>query len=256
MRGSIEWLARSAGDFLLRHFGEDKQLLDLRASAKEATTQYDKMADGLIVQGIKEQYPDHSLLTEESGLLEGDPDWLWIVDSLDGTGDFANLNPLFSVCIALMHRQEPVLGTVYAPAIGEFYLAERGKGAYLNGRRLQVSDISDLSQSYLFYCEGGEVDRLRTGSLLGRVYPEVVDIRKLGSAGLETAWVAAGKGEAYFTTKIEPWDVAPGVLLTREAGGRVTDFEGREWRPERGDFLFSNGLVHETILGLLRSARV
>ena len=252
MRELIQKVTRAGGDFLLQHFGKDLRLLELRSSVKEAVTVYDKMADELIVQGIKKAYPDHSLLTEESGLLEGDPDWLWIVDSLDGTSDFASLNPFFSVCVALMHRQDLVLGAIYAPAINEFYLAEKGKGAYLNQRRIQVSEVSQLRQGYVFYCEGGEKDRPRTGGILNRIYPEVMDLRKLGSAGLETAWVAAGKGEAYFTTKIEPWDVAPGVLLVREAGGEVTDFEGNQWRPEQGDLLFSNGRVHRAILGLLK----
>lgn len=250
-RRLIEELATTAGSFLLEHFREDPELLSLRTSAKEAATKYDKMADEVIIRGIRGVFPDHSILTEESGILQGNPEWLWIVDSLDGTGDFANWNPLFSVCLALMHKGDLVLGAVYAPAIDEFYLAERGGGAYLNGRRIRVSDTADLKQSYVFYCEGGERDRRRTGAAMAAVYPKVVDIRKLGSAGLETAWVAAGKGEAYFTMKIEPWDVAAGVLLVREAGGRVTDFGGGEWIAERGDLLFSNGQVHDALLGLV-----
>jgi myo-inositol-1(or 4)-monophosphatase len=250
-RRLIEDLARTAGSFLLHHFREDPELLSLRTSAKEAATKYDRMSDDLIIAGIRSVFPQHSILTEESGLLQGDREWLWIVDSLDGTGDFANWNPLFSVCMALMHKGELVLGVVYAPAIDEFYLAERGSGAYLNGKRIRVSSNGDLQQSYLLYCEGGERDRQRTGAALAAVYPKVVDIRKIGSAGLETAWVAAGKGEAYFTMKIEPWDVAAGVLLVREAGGKVTDLRGGEWIVERGDLLFSNGKVHAPMLGLL-----
>lgn len=248
----MENLAKQAGDVLLSHFGEDQQLLKLRTSVKDAVTRYDKMVDELIIREIKGRYPDHSLLTEESGFLKGDSDWLWIVDSLDGTSNFADSNPLFAVCIAVMHEGELLLGAVYAPAIDEFFLAERGKGAYLNQRRIHVSETSDLGQSYIFYCEGGEKDRLITGHRLGSVYPQVMDIRKLGSAGLETAWVAAGKGEAYFTIKIEPWDVAPGVLLVREAGGEVTDFAGKAWKPERSDLVFSNGRVHSPILDLLQ----
>jgi len=252
-RRLIEELARRAGSFLLEHFREDSELLALRTSAKEAATKYDKMSDELIIRGIRSRFRDHSILTEESGLLQADPEWLWIVDSLDGTGNFANWNPLFSVCLALMHKSELILGVVHALAIGEFYLAERGGGSYLNGRRIRVSDTADLQQSYLLYCEGGEKDRRRTGAALAAVYPKVVDIRKLGSAGLETAWVAAGKGEAYFTMEIEPWDVAAGVLLVREAGGRVTDLRGGEWIAERGDLLFSNGRVlHQQLLELLR----
>jgi len=253
MKELIESLARKAGDTLMKHFRQDWALLKKRSTAKEAATKYDKEVDRLIVEEIKRHYLHHSLLTEESGFLQGDPDWLWIVDSLDGTGNFANFNPFFSVCIALMHKSELLLGAIYAPAIDEFYFAEKGKGAYLNGVKIKVSDVSDLSQSYILYCEGGERNRGRTGELLYKVYPRVTDIRKLGSAGLETAWVAAGKGEAYFSTSIEPWDVAPGVLLIQEAGGKVGDFQGNPWKPQTSDLLFSNKKLHEKILSLLSS---
>jgi myo-inositol-1(or 4)-monophosphatase len=253
MKEFLESLVRQAGTVLLNYFGKDRSLIKARTTAKEAVTRYDKEIDSLIVTEIRKRYPHHSLLTEESGWVRNDADWLWIVDSLDGTGDFANSNPFFSVCIALMHKNELVLGAVYAPAIDEFYLAEKGYGAYLNGTRICVSDISDLSQGYVFYCEGGEKDRQRTARLVNRVYPHVTDLRKLGSAGLETAWVAAGKGEAYFTTKIDPWDVAPGVLLVKEAGGEVSDFEGNPWQVRKSDLLFSNGKLHRTLLNLVAS---
>ena len=248
----MEDLARKAGDVLMKHFRQDYSLFSLRSTAKEASVRYDKDVDRLIIAEIKRHYPHHSLLTEESGFLQGDPDWLWIVDSLDGTGNFANFNPFFSVCIALRHKSELLLGTMYAPAINEFYFAEKGKGAYLNGGRIRVSDITDLSQSYIFYCEGGEKDRSKTGKIISRVYPHVMDMRKLGSAGLEIAWVAAGRGEAYLTTKIEPWDVAPGVLLIQEAGGGVSDFHGDSWKLQTSDLLFSNGKVHQELLDLIK----
>jgi myo-inositol-1(or 4)-monophosphatase len=252
-RELIDSLTRKAGDTLMKHFRQDWDLLKERSTAKGAITKYDKKVDRLIVGEIRRYYPNHSFLTEESGFLEGDPDWLWIVDSLDGTGNFANFNPFFSVCLALMHRSKLLLGTIYAPAIDEFYFAEKGKGAYLNGVKIQVSDVRDLGRSYILYCEGGDKDRGRTGELLHRVYPHVTDIRKLGSAGLETAWVAAGKREAYFTTRIDPWDVAPGVLLVQEAGGKVSDFQGNPWKPQTSDLLFSNEKLHEKILHLLSS---
>jgi myo-inositol-1(or 4)-monophosphatase len=252
MKIFMEDLARKAGDVLMKHFRQDYSLFSLRSTAKEASVRYDKDVDRLIIAEIKKHYPHHSLLTEESGFLQGDPDWLWIVDSLDGTGNFANFNPFFSVCIALMHKSELLLGTMYAPAINEFYFAEKGKGAYLNGGRIRVSDITDLSQSYIFYCEGGEKDRAKTGKIISRVYPHVMDMRKLGSAGLEIAWVTAGRGEAYFTTKIEPWDVAPGVLLIQEAGGEVSDFHGDSWKLQTSDLLFSNGKVHQELLDLIK----
>jgi myo-inositol-1(or 4)-monophosphatase len=232
----IESLARKAGDTLMKHFRQDWALLKERSTAKEAATKYDKEVDRLIVEEIKRHYPHHSLLTEESGFFEGDAEWLWIVDSLDGTGNFANFNPFFSVCIALMHRDELVLGTIYAPAIDEFYFAEKGKGAYLNGVKIQVSAVSNLGQSYILYCEGGEKDRGRTGGLLHKVYPRVTDIRKLGSAGLETAWVAYGKREAYFTTKIEPWDVAPVSYWSRKLVARSAIFRATSGSPRQVTF--------------------
>jgi len=250
-RELIESLARQAGQTLMQHFRQDWALLKERGTAKEVATRYDKEVDSQIIAEIKRHYPGHSLLTEESGSIQGDPDWLWIVDSLDGTGNFANFNPLFSVCIAVLHQGELVLGAVYAPAIDEFYFAEKKEGAYLNGMKIQVSDVSDLGQSYVLYCEGGDRNKVRTGELLHEVYPHVTDIRKLGSAGLETAWVATGRREAYYTTKIEPWDVAAGVLLVQEASGQVSDFQGNPWQPQTSDLLFSNGKVHEKVLGLI-----
>lgn len=246
-------LARKAGAVLLEAFRRDPASIFLRSTAKEAASSYDKLIDRLIIGEISTSYPRHSLLTEESGYHQAGDEWLWIVDSLDGTGNFSNHNPFFAVCIALMHRGELTLGMIHAPALDELYLAEKGKGSYLNGVRLDVSTIGELTRSYIIFCEGGSKDRERTGCLLRNVYPRVTDIRKLGSAGLETAWVASGRGEAYFTTAIEPWDVAAGVLLVWEAGGAVSDFSGNPWQPGRGDFLFSNGLVHGPLLELLNS---
>jgi myo-inositol-1(or 4)-monophosphatase len=246
-------VTRKAGKVLLDSFRHDRALTAVRSTAKEAATIQDRIVDQFIIEEIIKTYPHHRLLTEESGYHEGDPDWFWIVDSLDGTGNYANGNPLFSVCIALMYQGTLSLGTIYAPAINEFYLAERGSGAFLNQTSITVSTIPTLKKSYLYYCEGGDINRKRTGAMLNALYPEVTDIRKLGSAGLETAWVAAGRGEAYATTKIDPWDVAPGVLLLEEAGGKVTGFAGKEWTPEQGDYVFSNGKVHDDILKLVRN---
>jgi myo-inositol-1(or 4)-monophosphatase len=180
----IESLTRKAGETLMKHFRQDWALLKERSTAKEAATRYDKEVDNLIVEQIKRYYPHHSLLTEEGGFLKGEPDWLWIVDSLDGTGNFANFNPFFSVCLALMHKSELLLGAVYAPAIDEFYFAEQGRGAYLNNVSIQV---------------------------------------------------------------------AAGVLLVQEAGGRVSDFQGNPWQPRTSDLLFSNKKLHHKLLGLLSS---
>lgn len=245
-------ITMDAGKKLLVYFKNDKELISMRSTAKEAATRYDLIIDKFLIERIRRRYPDHSLLTEESGRFKGDPEMLWVIDSLDGTGNFANQNPLFSICIAFLRKGIPEAGVVYAPAIGEFYSASKGLGAYLNGKRIAVSDVGDLSESYSLYCEGGDTDRERTGGLLTGAYREVKDIRKLGTAGLETAWVASGRCETYFTTGIDPWDVAPGVILVKEAGGRVSDFYGNEWECRRSDLLFSNSAVHSRMLEILK----
>jgi len=253
VRKFIEDLTISAGKKLLEYFGKDSASIKKRSLAKQAASKYDKLIDNLIIKKIREFYPTHSILTEESGFLKGNSEFLWVVDSLDGTGNFSNFNPFFCVCIALMKGNELILGTIYAPAIDEFYLACKTKGAYFNHKKITVSNISSLSKSYILYCEGAEINKLRVRKILNRVYPKVVDLRKLGSAGLEIAWVASGRYEAYFTTKIDPWDVAPGVLLVEEAGGKVTDFKGNFWELKRKDVLFSNKKIHSQILNLIGS---
>lgn len=245
-------LTKQGGDYLLKNFKKDGKLVRMRKTAKEAATKYDKENDQLIIEKIREKHPKHSILTEESGFIDNESDWLWIVDSLDGTSNFANSNPLFSICIALMHKKALKLGAIYAPAIDEFYFAKKDRGAYLNGDKIKISTTKTLDQSYLFYCEGGETNRKRIAQNLKKIYPEVTDLKKIGSAGIETAWVAAGRGDGYFTTKIDPWDVAAGVLLVREAGGKVTDFKGGTWKPEKSDLVFSNKKVHQEILGLIK----
>jgi myo-inositol-1(or 4)-monophosphatase len=252
----ITALAKKQGNLLLKYFRQtlaSGKLESIRASVKGITTRYDKIIDKAIISAISKKFPQHSILTEESGFINKNSksEYTWIVDSLDGTVNFACGNPLFAICIALLNQGRLELGIIYAPAINEFYLAEKGKGAWLNGKKIRVSSTSELSKSYVYMCEGGEKNRQITGVLLQKIYLKVFDVRKLGSAGIEAAWVALGRGDAYITTSIEPWDVAPAVLLVQEAEGKVTDFQGNEWRARRSNLVFSNKKLHNKILALL-----
>jgi myo-inositol-1(or 4)-monophosphatase len=248
---AIELVTR-AGNELVSHFREDRELRALRRTVKGITTKYDKEMDEVFVKAISEKYPAFNIWTEESGDIDRGSEYTWIADPLDGTVNFALGNPLFCVTLALLRKEEPILGVTYAPAIDELFVAEKGKGAFLNLERISVSTSERLEDCYVYFCEGGDEDRLRTGKINALVYPRVRDLRKLGSASLEAAWIACGRGDAYITTKIEPWDIAAGVLLVREAGGKVTDFRGEAWRAQRSDLVFSNGRVHERILELVR----
>lgn len=248
--------AKEAGDYLLSNFKKDPALMLKRGSAKEVVTEYDKKSDQMIREQIEAIFPDHNLVTEEGGEFDKNSEYTWLVDSLDGTGNFAVGNPFFAVSIGVMKGKELVLGVIYAPYLNELYVAEKGKGAYLNGQKLQVSKVESLKDSYIESCEGGDVDRTRLNKINSYLHPMVKDLRKLGSAALECAFVASGRAEAYFTTKICAYDVAAGALLVEEAGGQVSDFEGRWWQPFQGDFLFSNKKTHMELLEIIEQSGI
>ncbi|MEM2600698.1 MAG: inositol monophosphatase family protein [Candidatus Hadarchaeales archaeon] len=249
-------LVLRAGEVLREGFRRSG-FLGMRGTAKGLTTPYDLESDRVLVEGLSSSYPDHNLLTEETGLVERGSEFTWVVDPLDGTTNFASGNPLFCITLALLRRGEPILGITFLPVLQELFLAERGKGAFLERREtgeripIHVSGVEELERAYVYSCEGSETNRERTGKIVCTLYPRVRDLRKLGSAGVEAAWVACGKGDAYAATALQPWDVAASVLLVEEAGGKVTDFRGGRWRPERMDLLFSNGKLHSQLLGLL-----
>ncbi len=249
-------LALRAGELLREGFRRGG-FAGLRRTAKGLTTPYDLKSDRLLVEGLSSHFPDHNLWTEETGLVDRGSEYTWLVDPLDGTTNFASGNPLFCVSLALLRGGRPVLGVTFLPVLGELYLVERGKGAFLERTetgerfRLRVSEVDRLEEAYLYSCEGSETDRGRTGRMVGILYPRVRDLRKLGSAGVEASWVACGRGDAYAATALQPWDVAATVPLVEEAGGRVTGFRGEEWRPERMDLIFSNGRLHGRLVDLL-----
>jgi len=251
MKKFVSGLIRKAGKELVHYYSKDFSLTKLRGRSKEITTKYDKMIDKMLIRVLSKKFPGYNLLTEESGFIDRRSEFTWVVDSLDGSGNYAIGNPFFSISIALLHVEEPVFGIVYAPVLKYLFMGEEGKGCSLNGKNVSVTDFSDLNECYIVACEGGENKASRISSVIGQLLLKTRDVRKLGSAALECGWVACGKAEAYVTTKIDPWDVAAGVLFVREAGGKVTDFKGGEWAPKRSDLVFSNDKVHKKILKLI-----
>ena len=229
--------AEAAGKILLGEFRGHAP--GLRASDKEAKSIGDRLADEVITHAVAKHYPEHAYLTEETGWVRrGESDFLWIVDPLDGTGNFENHNPFFAVSIALWYQSEPLLGVVEAPALGERFWAVVGRGA---SRRdlwrgtespLAVSFISERPSSYWVFCQGGEKRRERTQAVFDQAFPQVKEFRKIGSAALELAWVAAGRAEGYATTSIYLWDIAAGMVILGEAGGIVRRFDGSTYGNE------------------------
>lgn len=244
-------LAKKAGNFLLKNFRKDRGILRIRDMSKEIVTKYDKMSDRMIREAINKKFPDYNILTEESGLKDKNSEFTFVVDPLDGSSNFAIGNPFFAVSIALLHHDKPIFGVTYAPFLKELFIVEEGKGAFLNNKRIHVSDVENLEKSYLVSCEGGERSNIRISMINAALHPRVKDLRKLGSGAIESAWVACGRGEAFITTKIEPWDIGTGVILVAEAGRKITDFNGKPWKPVKTDVVFSNGKVHDKILKVI-----
>jgi len=245
LREDVQAFARQAGDTLLKDFRKRQDTG--RFHGKDAKSYWDQGSERLITGLIRKKYPDHAVLAEESGMHSHGSRFLWVVDPLDGTANFINCNPFFSVSMAVQVDSETILAAIYAPFLGEMYFAERGKGALLNGKRINVSEVSDIQSSYVVTCEGGERSKERIAKIRYAVSSKVMDLRKIGSAALECAWVATGRADAFVSMNMPPWDVAAGVLLVQEAGGKVTDFSGKAWKLAQMDFLVTNGKVHESL---------
>lgn len=240
-------LAQKAGSLLLQGFKSRTRIVGSK-DPTHLVTEFDLESERIIIGGIKKKCPGHSVLSEEAGFIDQNSPYTWIVDPLDGTRNFTQKNPFFSISIALKHEDEILFGLVYAPALDELFIAEKGKGAFLNEVRISVSPTQELKKSSIVMCEGSDRKIIRSVKLYQELRPVSLDMKKLGSAAIESAWVSCGRAEAYITTRINPWDVAAGVLLVEEAGGRVTDFKGQMWNFKRSDLLFSNGEIHDRLL--------
>jgi myo-inositol-1(or 4)-monophosphatase len=247
--------AREAGRVLAEKFGRALQVSN--KGDIDLVTEADIAAERLIVERIRSYHPRHAILTEESGdvVTVGDAGsgFKWVIDPLDGTTNYAHGYPCFCVSIALEHDGRVVLGVVYDPTRDEMFAAERGEGATLNGRKLRVSETSDLNNALL--CTGFPYDVRDRGDFARHFRNFIMraqSVRRDGSAALDLAYVAAGRFDAFYEEGLRPWDVAAGVLLVEEAGGRVTHYDGSPFRIYQPPIAASNGLIHEAMLEVLR----
>lgn len=246
-------IAKEAGEILKKSFKEKHP--DSRGTSKEVRSVFDDIVDKMIKEGIEEKFPSHSYLTEESGLIDKGSDFLWVVDPLDGTGNYENHNPFYSVSISLWREGRPILGVIEAPSLEERFIGILGEGAFRvdlktgNKKSLKVSDVNSLSQSYFVFCEGTETSSKRITDNFEEVYKKTKDFRKIGSAALELAWIAAGRAEGYVTYKIPIWDIAAGLVIASESGADLYDFSVKKRALESfnahegNDLLVTNGKI-------------
>ena len=246
--------AREAGQILADKFGRALQVS--HKGDIDLVTEADLAAEQLIVERIRSYHPRHAILTEESGnVLEAggaDAAFKWIIDPLDGTTNYAHGYPCFCVSVALEHDGRIVVGVVYDPTRDELFAAERGEGATLNGRRMRVSETDELNRALV--CTGFPYD-VRERSDFIRHFRQFImraqSVRRDGAAALDLACVAAGRFEGFYEEGLRPWDVAAGVLLVEEAGGRVTHYDGSPFNIYATHIAASNGLIHEEMLRVL-----
>jgi len=223
--------ARKAGRSLTRDFGEVEQLQVSVKGPANFVTAADHRAEDILFRELSHARPDYNFLMEERGQIDGaDKTHRWIVDPLDGTTNFLHGVPIFAISIGLERDGELVAGLIYNPVMDELFVAEKGKGAFFNDRRLRVSARRELTDALV--CTGiphrGRRGHPQFQSELKTLMPTVAGLRRTGAAAIDLAWTAAGRFDAFWERNLEPWDMAAGIVIVREAGGMVTDLDGTD----------------------------
>jgi myo-inositol-1(or 4)-monophosphatase len=260
-------LAQRAGALALEFQARGFAQAEVRTKSHYAdlVTEADVAVERLVIEAIRARHPDHAILAEESA-TGGIPDaeWLWLVDPVDGTTNFAHGLPIFCVNIALARNGTPVLGVTCEAAAGRIYWAETGGGAWLRHAggaesRLHVSSVRDLRRSLLStgFAHGRRVSTPASLAEFAALDAETHAVRRLGSAALSLAWVAAGRLDAHWEAELKPWDTATSYVLLHEAGGRLSDAAGQPWRLDSRGVVASNGQdgIHDAIVQTIRAAQ-
>jgi myo-inositol-1(or 4)-monophosphatase len=249
--------AHRAGRSLKRDLGEVEHLQVSVKGPRNFVTAADHRAEEILHQELAKARPDYGFLGEEGGTREGaDKTHRWIVDPLDGTTNFLHGIPHFAVAIALERNGAIVAGLVYNPANDELFVAERGKGAFLNDKRIRVAARQRLADAVvgcgLPHYGRGDLELARYE--IAAAQQQFCGLRRYGAAALDLAWIAAGRLDAYWERDLSPWDIAAGSLLVREAGGFVSDLDGRDDILRKGEIAAGNETMHRELLRLLKDA--
>jgi myo-inositol-1(or 4)-monophosphatase len=244
--------AYKAAEILRSRFGNISRIH--KKDAVEIVTEADTESEKEIISAIQARFPEHSILSEEAGPIGDNSEFKWVIDPLDGTVNFAHQVPIFCISIALTYQDDIVLGVVLNPVDGQLYTALRGQGAHLNGRPIQVSKATAVSDSLLVtgfpyhILEIFEPIITRYGNCLKASQA----VRRLGSAALDICYVACGRFEGFWEQCLKPWDTAAGALIASEAGANVTTFSNQPYRLGDQEILVTNGHIHDEMLGLLK----
>jgi myo-inositol-1(or 4)-monophosphatase len=244
--------AKLAGNLILEN-SKDIGTIKAKENIKSIVTKSDVEAEKIIINTIKEKYPDHNFLGEELGNQDQNSEYTWIIDPIDGTSNFAQNIPMYVVSIGLKKSDQIILGVIYNPMTDDLYQAELGKGAFLNNKKIEVSKKDKISDSVVVASvPSSEEISLKTFKMMQKLFPKIRAIRLYGSAAINLCYVACGKLDAYFTYSIKPWDVAAGYIIVKEAGGIVTNLKGSDWQTEDEPLLATNGKLHKEFLNQIK----
>ncbi len=244
-------VAKEAGKFLINNFGPIKK-------ATHKTDYHFGIDDDIKLntfyeEKLKELTPEASLYTEE-GEKSLENDLVWVIDPIDGTSNYRVGNPFYVTQICLLFKNQPVVSVVFAPSLNQLFTAVKGKGAFLNGQKVEMSPESELKNCLISIGKGTKFDDiLWYGGILKNIIEHVRTFRNYGSSGLGLAYTAAGKIDIYMNKGAELYDFAPGALLVREAGGEVTDFNGNDWNLNEESLLASNSILNKEIRKILNA---
>ncbi len=243
--------AEAASTILLARRGH-AGTVSTKQNRTDLVSETDVIAERAIVKIIRGHFPSHVIVAEEGSALGNDGDHRWYIDPLDGTSNYLHLHPFYCVSIAYEHRGELATAVIAAPTLDEFYLAERGSGAYLNGERLHVSSTGELGDAMLATGFAyGIPERIANVDYWRAFVDKCSAIRRDGSAALDLAFVAAGRFDGYWEAPLHAWDIAAGALMVREAGGQVSDYHGGEVDIMNPAVVASNGLLHNRMLSVI-----
>lgn len=248
--------AKAGAAEIIRFFNNDFKISN-KEGVNNLVTEADHASEQAILAVIKSTFPDHQILAEESGETAMDSDYKWIIDPIDGTVNFAHGIPLNCVSIGIEHKGDIIMAAVFNPHMNEFYFAEKGKGATLNDKPIQVSGETKTIKACLVTGFPYTYINSPNGPLeiFERFVRKGVPVRRLGSAAIDLCWVAAGRFDGFYEHKLEPWDSAAGYLIVEEAGGKVTDLDGNKFSVYQHKVLATNGKIHDEMLAVIHNKK-
>lgn len=249
--------ARRAGNIIVRYLDELESLKIQEKGLNDLVTWVDRAAEDDIIETIRKAYPSHAVLGEETGNHPGE-EYTWIIDPLDGTMNYIHGFPCFAVSIGIQYKQQIEHAVIYDPLSQDLYTSTRGRGAQLNGRRIRVSKRDTLTgsligSSFPFHNRSQFIDEHY--EIFKRVFIQCADVRRTGSAALNLAYVASGKLDGFWESGLKPWDMAAGILLVRESGGFVSDFNDENNYFENGTIIAGTRKIRTELLDIIQQKK-